>query len=98
MASVRAAESNKQTLHRQQQNKEPMASVRAAESRKQTLHRQQHDREYRAARRANDVSIEQAIELFYSDIKNGLCLHMLSPFHVQKECCFMNISSVPMTC
>ena len=86
MASVRAAESSEQTLHRQQQNKEHMASVKAAESSEQTLHRQQHDREYkasvRAAKKANDVSIEQAIVSFHSDIKNGpdfvcTCCHRL---------------------
>ena len=70
-ASVREGESRKQTLHRQQHDREYRTSLRSAESGEQTLHRQQHDREYRAAKRANDVSIEQAIVPFHSDIKSG---------------------------
>ena len=73
MASMRAAESNEQTLRRQQKNQQHMASMRAAESSEQTLRRQQNDREYkasvRAAKKAN-VSTEQAIVSFHSDIKN----------------------------
>ena len=85
MASVRAAESSEQTLQRQQQNKQHMASVRAAESSEQTLHRQQQNKQHmasvRAAKKAN-VSIEQAIVSFHSDIKNGpdfvcTCCHRL---------------------
>ena len=84
-ASVRAAESSEQTLQRQQHDREYKASVKATESSEQTLHRQQHDREYkasvRAAKKAN-VSIEQAIVSFHSDIKNGpdfvcTCCHRL---------------------
>ena len=94
MASMRAAESNELTLHRQQHDREYKASVRAAESSEQTLHRQQHDREYkasvRAAKKANDVSIEQGIVSFHSDIKQEWAwfhLHLLPSFDVQKECC-----------
>ena len=83
---MRAAESSKQTLQRWQHDREYKTSVRAAESSEQTLHRQQHDREYkasvRAAKKANDVSIDQAIVSFHSDIKNGpdfvcRCCHRL---------------------
>ena len=86
MASMRAAESSEQTLHRQQQNKEHMASVRAAQSSEQTCHRQQQYKEHmasvRAAKKANDVSVEEVIVSFHSDIKNGpdficTCCHRL---------------------
>ena len=86
MASVRATESSEQTLHRQQQNKQHMASVRATESSEQTLHRQQQNKEHmasvRAAKKVNEVSIEEAIVSFHSDIKNGpdfvcTCCHRL---------------------
>jgi hypothetical protein len=62
------------------------ACKRAAESSEQTLHRQQQNKEHmasvRAAKKANDVSIEQAIVSFHSDIKNGpdfvcTCCHRL---------------------
>ena len=85
MTSVRAAESSEQTLHRQQQNKEHIASVRAAESSEQTLHREQQNKEHiasvRAAKKAN-VSVQQAIVSFHSNIKNGpdfvcTCCHRL---------------------
>ena len=75
MASVTAAKSSEQTLHRQQQNKEHMASMRAAETSEQTLQRQKQNKEHmamiRAAKKANDVSVEQAIVSFHSDNKNG---------------------------
>ena len=86
MASVRAAEISEQTLQRQQHDREYKASVRAAESSEQTLHRQQQNKEHmasvRAAKKVNDVSIEQAIVSFHSDIKNGpdfvcTCCHRL---------------------
>ena len=85
-ASVRAAESGEQTLHRQQQNKEHMASMRATETNEQTLQRQKQNKEHmgsiRAAKKANDVSVEQAMVSFHSDIKNGpvfvcTCCHRL---------------------
>ena len=75
-------------MHRQQQNREHKACKRANQSVVQTLHRRQQDRERKAAERAakktkvNDVSIEQAIVSFHSDIKNGpdfvcTCCHHL---------------------
>ena len=48
----RAAESNKQTLQRQQHSKKHMASLRAAETSEQTLQRQQYDIVYKASVRA----------------------------------------------
>ena len=87
IASVRATETSEQTLHRQQQSKQHMASVRAAESSEQTFHRQQqqnkeHMASVRAAKKVNEVSIEEAIVSFHSDIKNGpdfvcTCCHRL---------------------
>ena len=82
MATVRVAESSEQTLRRQQQNKEHMANVRAAESSEQTLCRQQQNKEHIASVRAANVSVEQAIVSFHSDIKNGpdfvcTCCHRL---------------------
>ena len=87
-ACKRADESVEQTLHRQQQDREHKACKRANQSVVQTLHRRQQDRERKAAERAakktkvNDVSIEQAIVSFHSDIKNGpdfvcTCCHRL---------------------
>ena len=62
------------------------ACEKAAESKEQTLHRQQQNREHkasvRAAKKTKDVSIQQAIVLFHSDIENGpdfvcTCCHRL---------------------
>ena len=55
-ACKRAAESSKQTLHRQQKNQQHMASMRAAESSEQTWHRRLNDREYKASMRAAESS------------------------------------------
>ena len=81
-----AAESSKQTLQRQQHDKEYKTSMRPDESSEQTLHRQQQNKQHmasvRAANKVNYVSIPQAIVLFHSDIKNGpdfvcTCCHHL---------------------
>ena len=104
MASVRAAETSEQTLQRQQHDREYKASVRAAETSEQTLHRQQQNKEHmasvRAVKKANDVSIEQAIVLFHSDIKNGpdfvcTCCHRLM---YRKSVVPCNIPSAAITC
>ena len=86
MANMRATESSERTLRRQQNDKENKASTRAAETKEQTLHRQQQNRDnmanLRAAKKQCDVSLQQAIVSFHSDIKNGpdfvcTCCHRL---------------------
>ena len=86
MASLRASETSEQTLQRQQQSRKHMASLRASETSEQTLHRKEQDRKHkattRAAKKASDVSVQQAIVSFHSDIKNGpdfvcTCCHRL---------------------
>ena len=65
--------------------------MRAAESSEQTLHRQQQNKEHmasvRAAKKANDVSIEQAIVSFHSMVCVSVCLsvtqHFTSPMFVR---------------
>ena len=86
MASMRASEAGEQTLHRQEQNKKHMASMRASEAGEQTLHRQEQNKKHmasmRAAKKTSDVSVQQAVMSFHSDIKNGpdfvcTCCHRL---------------------
>ena len=86
VASMRASETSEQTLHRQQQNRKHVASMRASETSEQTLHRQQQNRKHvasmRAVNKTSDMSIQQAIMSFHSDIKNGAnfvctCCHRL---------------------
>ena len=72
---MRASETSEKTVHRQQQNREHMASTRETENSEQTVHRQQQNREHmastRATKKASNVSVQQAIMSFHSDIKNG---------------------------
>ena len=85
-ASMRTTETSEQTVHRQQQNRECMTSMRATETSEQTVHRQQQNRQHmasmRATKKASNVSVQQAIMSFHSDIKNGpdfvcSCCHRL---------------------
>ena len=63
-----------------------MASMRASEAGEQTLHRQEQNKKHmasmRAAKKTSDVSVQQAVMSFHSDIKNGpdfvcTCCHRL---------------------
>ena len=85
-AYERANQSSEQTLHVQQQERERKAYERANQSSEQILHRQRQNKEHmasvRSAKKAKDVSVEQAIVCFHSDIKNGpdfvcTCCHCL---------------------
>ena len=83
--SMRASETGEQTLHRQEQDRERKASMRASET-SETLHRQEQNKKHmasmRAAKKTSDVSVQQAVMSFHSDIKNGpdfvcTCCHRL---------------------
>ena len=85
-ASKRASETNKQTLHRQRQDREHKASIKVRETNEQSLHRREQNRKCKASMRASKktstVSIQQAITSFHSEIKNGpdfvcTCCHRL---------------------
>ena len=102
-ASKRASETSQQTLHRQEHNRKHMASMRADETSQQTVHRKEQGRNHKASMRAtaSDVSVQQAIMSFHSDIKNGpdyvcTCCHrlMYSLCHVTQQ----NIPSAATTC
>ena len=79
-ASTRAAETGEQAMHRQKQNK---ASMRATESSEQTVQRREKDKAHKASvRKPSNISAEQAIVHFHSDIENGpyfvcTCCHRL---------------------
>ena len=88
MASMRASETSEQTVHRREKDRNHKASMRASETSEQTVHRQGKDRSskasVRATKKASDVSVQQAVMSFHSDIKNGpdFCLLMLPPSDV----------------
>ena len=69
MASMRASETSGKN------NREHMASTRTTENSEQIVHRQQQSREHmasmRVTKKASNVSVQQAIMSFQSDIKNG---------------------------
>ena len=86
MASMRADETSEQTVHRKEQGRNHKASMRADETSEQTVHRKEQGRKQkasmRATKKASDVSVQQAIMSFHSDIKNGpdyvcTCCHRL---------------------
>ena len=86
VASMRASETSEQTLHRRETDRSKKASMRASETIERTMHRKEQDRKHkatmRAAKKASDVSVQQAIMSFHSDIKNGpdfvcSCCHRL---------------------
>ena len=82
-ASVRATESSEQTLQRREKAKAHKASVRATESSEQTVLRHEKDKAHKASmRKPSNISAEQAIVHFHSDIENGpdficTCCHHL---------------------
>ena len=70
-ASKRALETHEQTLQRRESNRKCTASMRASETVEQTLQRLESDRKRKANIQKRNVSIEQAILSFHSEIKNG---------------------------
>ena len=86
MASMRASETSEQTVHRQEKDRNHKASMRASETSEQSVHRQGKDKSskasVRATKKASDVSVQQAVMSFHSDVKNGpdfgcSCCHRL---------------------
>ena len=81
-ASKRASETREQTLHRQQQDRLDKANMRATETCEQALRRKQRQKESTTNKRNSIVSVEHAILVFHSDIKNGpdfvcVCCHRM---------------------
>ena len=81
-ASKRASETREQTLHRQQQDRVDKANMRATETCEQALRRKQRQKESTTNKRNSIVSVEHAILVFHSDIKNGpdfvcVCCHRM---------------------
>ena len=86
-ASMRATETGEQTVQRREKDKACKASMRATESSEQTFQRREKDKVHKdSMRKPSNISAEQAIVHFHSDIENGpdfvcTCCHRL------KKCC-----------
>ena len=81
-ANMRATETCEQTLHRQQQDRLDKANMRATETCEQALRRKQRQKESTTNKRNSIVSVEHAILVFHSAIKNGpnfvcVCYHRM---------------------
>ena len=81
-ANMRATETCEQTLHRQQQDRLHKANMRATETCEQALRRKQRQKESTTNKRNSIVSVEHAILVFHSAIKNGpdfvcVCCHRM---------------------
>ena len=79
MASMRASETQEQTLERQEQSKMRMASMRASETSNKMKCRKQSNMESMANRRSKNVNVKDAISLFQSELSLDLilCVHVI---------------------
>ena len=83
MASMRASETQEQTLERLEQNRTRIASMRASETLHVKLHKRRKNKEAMANARARTVLIESAIAAIHSEVKlgpefvNTCCHHMM---------------------
>ena len=71
MASMRASETQEQTLERLEQNRTRTASMRASETLHVKLHKRRKNKEAMANARTRTVLIESAIAAFHSEVKLG---------------------------
>ena len=77
MASMRASETQEQTLERLEQNRTCMASMRASETLHVKLYKKRKNKEAMAKTRTTTVPVQGAIAAFHSEIKLGPCTSML---------------------
>ena len=71
MASMRASETQEQTLERLEQNRTHIASMRASETLHVKLHKRRKNKEAMANTRTRTVLIESAIAAIHSEVKLG---------------------------
>ena len=82
MASMRASETQEQTLERLEQNRTRIASMRASETLHVKLHKRRKNKEAMANARTRTVLIESAIAAIHSEVKLGpesvsTCFHRM---------------------
>ena len=86
MASMRASETQEQTLERLEQNRTHIASMRASETLHVKLHKRRKNKEAMANAHTRTVLIESAIAAIHFEVKLGP--EFFSTSHdVQEKCC-----------
>ena len=92
MASMRASETQKQTLETLEQNRMRITSMRASETSDVKLHKRRKNKEAMVNARTRTVLIESAIAAFHSEVKLGpefVCTCFVQVFCLSPVCTWM---------